>query len=159
MNLQVSSHRGLARRSLRYSVWQVGPGSLSVEVRPSGSAILRPSLCITAPGGSVPARRQDEADLTRFTIDAELVERLREASGPGCSPHLILSCDAFASTRIEQRTWGWDLRISRAGCVLPGFRPDGQPLRVGQDGFTRGGLRRFPAQVGMANDYHIICLA
>ena len=146
-------------RISRYTIWRTGPGNLSVEVRPCGSAVIVPSLAIVAPGGTTLTDRCNEGNTVRFLLGAAQVERLVGSPTLERGPYLGLLCDAFLSIVHEDRTWGWSVRVSRDGTVMTGFRPGGTPVRTDREGFSRCALRRFPGNAGFARGHEILCLS
>lgn len=143
----------------RYLIWNSGPGPLDIEFRRVGEAVLRPSLLIVTPTGTVAVPREDSDDVARFRLSEKDVERLRASEGELRAPCLAFSCDAFLSTASAKRRWGWSIRVSRRGKPLPGQHLDGKPLPMRRDGFTRARVGRIPEHSVMARDHDLIGLA
>lgn len=155
----MDQHPAPLLRTCRYSIWRTGPGDISVEVRPRGSAVIVPSLTIVAPGGTTLTDRCNEGSTVRFMLNAAQVERLISSPALERGPYLGLLCDAFLSTGHRDRRWGWSVRITRDGTLLAGFRPGNVPVPTDREGFSRCRLRRFPDNAGFARGHEILCLS
>ncbi|MFM6831012.1 MAG: hypothetical protein ACKOVA_11885 [Novosphingobium sp.] len=143
----------------RYLIWNSGPGPLDIEFRRVGEAVLRPSLLIVTPTGTVAVPREDHDNVARFRLSEADVARLRSSEHELRAPCLAFQCDAFLSTSSDKRRWGWSIRVSRKGKPLAGQHLDGTPLPMRRDGYTRARTGRIPEHSVMARDHDLIGLA
>lgn len=144
---------------VRYKIWQVGEGALTVEVRPLGVAVLHASLAIISPGANALLPRQYGGDTAQFPLDEAQVAALRAAPDAASAPYLAFLCDAFLAASAPVRTWGWAMRFTRGTQALPATLNDGTPLALDSNGFVRTALRDLADEVGVARDFDVISLA
>lgn len=139
----------------RYTTWHVGTGAITVDVRPLGPAILRPELAIVWPNRVVQLPRRDLGETARFEMDELQVSLVRES--PCAAPHLAFLCDAFLALNVQNRCWGWAMRVAREGCGLKASAgADG--LALDDDGFLHTPLRPFAPGTSVARGHEIISL-
>lgn len=140
----------------RYKVWKTGAGAVEVHVKSLAPFVMSPLLRLMMPGPDIDLPFTNTGPHWVRPLTAHEVATLRSAPTSDNPPSLLFACGAAKSPGAPSNNWGWGMRVTRGGTILPAFDDQGAALTLDADGFVRTALRQFAAGKSVAMGFDII---